>query len=298
MISVIIPTQDRFQALSTCLKSLAQQDNPALLSEVIVVDDHSKIAYEEQIKTIAQQYSLPLIYESNPGRGPARARNYAASFASSEILGFLDDDAVAAPNWLSVIAREMNKPGVTAITGRILPYGKGNVFTKARQLRYELRQKNALAKNSPVTFFAGGNSAIWKQTFAEARGFDLILPLMHDSDLTLRLARQGKHCFYTHDLLIQHAHDRSVRRAIKRSFVSGHYRVEFEDRYPTMDRWSLSSQLHSFRKMAGEAKADPSKTFPALAACLLESIHAGGYLWHQIQRRRPGKVSPVALSDE
>ena len=293
MITVIIPTRDRPADLLACLAGLACQDSRSLLSRIVVVDDNSRRPYGDLITRFAAESGAPVISPADfAGRGAADARNHGCRYAVGEIIAFLDDDAIPAANWLRVIATHMKKAEVSAITGRILPLDEQKLFSRARQLRYELRQRNALAQEGPVSFLAGGNSAIRRADFENLGGFNTAFTAMHDQELVLRLRKENKHCFYVHDLLIRHRHYKGLKLALTQSFRSAYYRLQLERSYSHLQRWSPRGQLRGFSAIMNASRSDPNLTMPALVAAFTEMVHSCGYLWYKSSdrfRRNNGK---------
>jgi glycosyltransferase involved in cell wall biosynthesis len=102
-ISVIIPTYNRQSWLCETLESLAQQTWPADRFEVIVVDDGSEDGTAEIVE---QSFPFPLRYFWQSNQGDAAARNTGVQQSQADILVFLDDDILIAPNYLASLARE------------------------------------------------------------------------------------------------------------------------------------------------------------------------------------------------
>ncbi len=293
MITVIIPTKNRPDDLVKCLQGLASQDAPSLLSRIVVVDDNSRRPYREEIVELAERLKLPLVFPTDfRSSGPACARNHAATYAVGKIIALLDDDAIPAHDWLSVIATRMNDPGVSAITGRILPLDDHHIFSKARQLRYEIRQQQAIANGGPVSFLAGGNSAILRKDFENLGGFNAAFTSMHDRELALRLRRENKSCFYIHELLIHHRHFKGFKNAVTQSFSSGYFRLLLEEHYPDVKRWSAKEQFNSFKTLFKAARAKSGQTARALVAAFTELMHGCGYVWYRARARAERKAQP------
>lgn len=92
MISVVVPTRDRPEALARCLAALARQRTPQTPLEIVVVDDGGgAVAPGAQVVRAG-------------GRGPAAARNLGARAARGDVVCFVDDDCVPAPGWAQALA--------------------------------------------------------------------------------------------------------------------------------------------------------------------------------------------------
>ncbi|MGG2016772.1 glycosyltransferase family 2 protein [Bacillus sp. S10(2024)] len=212
-ITVIIPTRDRLKDLYRCLKGLSD-NNLQLLEEVIVIDDGSKIP----ITSLKEQFNfnLTLIRNDTP-LGAAASRNLGSKFVKSEIIAFLDDDAIPSPDWLDIISKEMlvNRGG---ITGRVLGFDT-DLVSKARQARYNKRY-TSLKHSESVNFFSGGNSAVWTNSFLQVGGFTQ-KGSGGDNGLVLDLARLGFKIHFIPELLILHRNSKGMKTAIKEAYYSG-----------------------------------------------------------------------------
>lgn len=286
MISIIVPTRNRLNDLTNCLQGLALQDSLSLVSEVIVIDDYSEKPYGETVRTLCTQLELPLIYDSNRlAPGVASARNYGASYVRGDVIAFLDDDAIPASNWLRVISDTFREHSVSAITGRILPLDGEKLFSRSRQLRYELRQRAALTHHGDAHFLTAGNAAIRKSDFDQLGGFDVTFEVMHDRELALRLTSMGKRCIYVHELVIKHRNNKGVIAAYRQSFASAYYRMKLEQLYPEVTPWSVAEQWKTFSVFLKAMLADNSQLLPALVTCTTELVHACGCCWYRVLAR-------------
>jgi len=99
-ISAIICTHNRDNYLGAAIDSLLGQDFAGEF-EVIVVDNGSSDRTREVTEKRTSDPRLKYIFE--PTIGLSVARNTGAKEAKSEILAYLDDDAVASPGWLQVL---------------------------------------------------------------------------------------------------------------------------------------------------------------------------------------------------
>ncbi|MBD2313616.1 glycosyltransferase family 2 protein [Desertifilum sp. FACHB-1129] len=112
-ISAIICTHNRDSYLGAAIDSLLAQEFPHF--EVIVVDNASSDRTAEVIAERASHPRLKSVYE--PVTGLSIARNTGANHAQGEILAYLDDDAIATPQWLSILYAAYQAEEKLAIAG-------------------------------------------------------------------------------------------------------------------------------------------------------------------------------------
>ncbi|NEO86519.1 MAG: glycosyltransferase [Spirulina sp. SIO3F2] len=109
----IICTHNRAAYLGKAIKSLLVQDYPDY--EIIVVDNASTDTTREVVDAHLPHPRLRYLYE--PQLGLSVARNTGAQATQSEVLTYLDDDAIASPSWLSTIAAAFTANPQLAIAG-------------------------------------------------------------------------------------------------------------------------------------------------------------------------------------
>jgi len=119
LVSIIIPTYNRYKQLLTCLDTLAQQTYPTDHVEVIVVDDGSTDGTE----AIAEEaFPFTLRYIRQPNQGSAAARNAGAQNAKGTLLIFLDDDMLVEPNYVRGLVEEHHRHPHIIGMGTLRPY--------------------------------------------------------------------------------------------------------------------------------------------------------------------------------
>ncbi len=98
-LSAIICTHNRYKLLPAAINSILSQDIDRQDYEILVIDNSDDA---EQGRQFGAQYSgienFRYVHESTPGL--SNARNVGARMAAAPILAYLDDDAVAPPQWL------------------------------------------------------------------------------------------------------------------------------------------------------------------------------------------------------
>lgn len=109
-VTVVVCTRDRPFQLEACLDALGRQDYSQF--DVLVVDNGSV----DPVSDICRRRGAACIRE--PVSGLTRARNLGARAARGEIVAYIDDDAIAEPEWLGALVREFDAPEVAAVAGR------------------------------------------------------------------------------------------------------------------------------------------------------------------------------------
>ncbi|MBW4526462.1 MAG: glycosyltransferase family 2 protein [Phormidium tanganyikae FI6-MK23] len=116
LVSAIICTHNRDRYLGFAIDSLLAQDFSDF--EIIVVDNASSDRTREVVEARLKDERLRYIYESELGLSVAR--NTGANTAYSEILAYLDDDAIAFPQWLKTIyAAYQGNPRLAIAGGKV-----------------------------------------------------------------------------------------------------------------------------------------------------------------------------------
>ncbi len=90
-ISVVIPAYNIEDLLGKCVKSVASQDYPSELLEIIVVDDGSSDGTGKVADELADRYENVTVYHKENG-GSSSARNLGIGHATGDYIGFVDSD--------------------------------------------------------------------------------------------------------------------------------------------------------------------------------------------------------------
>jgi glycosyltransferase involved in cell wall biosynthesis len=112
-IAIVICTRRRAVALRGCLVAIAKMRRAP--DEIIIVDNTSG-----DDETAAVAIELEAGYLIEPIAGLSRARNLGMGAAKSDIVAYIDDDALPHEDWLDALCRPFADPIVGVVTGGIL----------------------------------------------------------------------------------------------------------------------------------------------------------------------------------
>lgn len=211
-ISVIIPTRNRPEILALCLDALAGQSLSRERFEVLVCDDGSTTNQHTAVRQMSD--FLHCHYLRQEHKGPAAARNMGIAHAASELLLFLNDDAILASGALEnhILAHQHNIGCDIAVLGafnfpddyRSAPFGRvlGN---SGALFDFESLQPRTL---SCYDYFYTCNISVPRALVQAVGGFDENFrgPAAEDVDLGYRLEQKGLRIFFEPKCRAVHEH--------------------------------------------------------------------------------------------
>jgi glycosyl transferase family 2 len=116
-ISVVICCYDaaRVEAVLAAIASARAQTLPP--AEIAVVVDHNP----SLLRRVRREAPDVIAIANKQAKGLSGARNTGVAATRSDVVAFLDDDAVAEPDWLEQLAAPYLEPGVAGVGGTIVP---------------------------------------------------------------------------------------------------------------------------------------------------------------------------------
>jgi len=185
MLSIVIPTCDRADALRECLGRVVDQRAGY---EVIVSDDSRT---DGPRRVVAEFPGVRWL--EGPRRGPAANRNRGASHAKGEWLVFLDDDCLPESGWLEAYGEAITDE-VDVLEGRtVCPLQDGFAF-------YEI------VENVDGGAFWSCNLAVRREKFLELRGFDedFTCACAEDMEFAWRMRKRGLRSVFVEKAAVTH----------------------------------------------------------------------------------------------
>jgi GT2 family glycosyltransferase len=223
-VSVIICAYalDRWVDICDAVKSVMLQRPP--VGEIIIVVDHNP----ELLSRLRAQFPGHRVVANREAPGLSGARNTGVCAARGCLLAFLDDDAVAAPDWVAGMLRHFVKPSVLGVTTRVMPIWQGpRPPWFPDEFLWVLGCTHAGLRSGPVRNLMGGSMCLSRDVFDRAGGFngDLgrrrnKLPLgAEETELCIRAAHAIPHAEFRYDAQVVTGHKVKAERLTWRYFV-------------------------------------------------------------------------------
>ena len=198
-LSIIICSYNRASYIREALSALYNQTDPLEQFEVFVVDNNSTDETPEVFKAWrAKHPNGQFNYITETSQGASYARNTGAKLAKGEWLCFIDDDAIAFPDFVeNIITHTKSHPNVVGFGGKIIPK---YIPSEPKWMSYYVSSMVGNFDYAPTaTPFENGkyplesNMIVAKHVFDQVGGFNTALPGVVG---TLRIGGEGKELFY------------------------------------------------------------------------------------------------------
>jgi glycosyltransferase involved in cell wall biosynthesis len=126
LLSIVIPTHNRFAYLQRCLEALCAEAPRTLDCEITVIDDGSRADIAEKNKALCREKGVGYYYDEQ-NAGAAAARNRGIEISTGEWVAFIDDDVCVETGW-GIRCEEILRTipaDVAGIEGRVIATGSG-----------------------------------------------------------------------------------------------------------------------------------------------------------------------------
>ena len=206
VLSIIICSYNRASYISDALDSLYTQTAGLDCFEAIIVDNNSTDNTAEVFAHWRAAHPKgAFTYLTESKQGASFARNTGAAKANGDWLCFMDDDAVATPDYVkNIIIHIAAKPKAVGFGGRIIPK---YVPAEPKWMSYYVSSLVGNFDYAPTACaFAPGkyplesNMIVKKDIYEQIGGFNTNLPGVVG---TLRIGGEGKELFYK---ILSHGH--------------------------------------------------------------------------------------------
>lgn len=159
-------TMDRWDDILAAANSVRTQQQPA--EALVIVVDHNP----ELHRRLRDALPDVEVVENRRSQGLSGARNTGIDVTDSDVIVFLDDDAVAAPDWLSHLSGAFTHHSIAGVGGTTLPRwdtAKPSWFPD--EFYWTIGCSFTGRQPGEVRNLLGGNASFRREVFAVAGGF-------------------------------------------------------------------------------------------------------------------------------
>ena len=219
-------TEQRWDELLAAVSSV--QGQSVVAGEIIVVIDNNPAL----LARVREALPDVIAEENSGGRGAGQARNRAVGLASGSIVAFLDDDAVATPEWIEQATAAFADPNVIGVGGTIEPiWEEGRPRWMAEEFYWTLgcTYPGLPTEPAPIRNLIAANMFVRREAFLELGGFRAGFGKTgtrsgtEETDLCIRANQRWPESIWLHDPAVAVRHRVSGSRSRLSYFVSRCY---------------------------------------------------------------------------
>ncbi|MDI9829950.1 glycosyltransferase family 2 protein [Streptomyces sp. KAU_LT] len=210
-------TLDRWDDIRAALASLGSQRRPP--DEIVLVIDHCPVLH----RRATERLTTARVVANRERRGLSGARNTGVRAAVSDVVAFLDDDAVAEPSWTERLLSRYDDPRVAGVGGLVVPWwqsGRPAWFPPEFDWVVGCSYRGLPEEPAPVRNFIGANMSFRRERLLAAGGFRTDLgrvgtrPLgCEETELCLRITARDPGAVLLYDPTAAVRHKVPARRA-------------------------------------------------------------------------------------
>jgi GT2 family glycosyltransferase len=324
-LSIIVPTYRRRDLLERCTDALRRQEL-AVPYEIIVADDGGDDGIREFVHDLALR-DRRFRYAYGPHAGPAAAKNHGIARARANLIAFVDDDWIVAPDFVRrTVAFFDEHPERLVMTSRMVAAPSSPFVERVNHFQYETDMRLLLERRNRLghhlrNFVAGthypfrpqaapyisasGGLVLRRVVVEEVGGFDEDLLIGEDTDLAWRMRARGIMLFYNPAIRIVHHYRPTLPASLRQQFDYGVGLHDFVRKAPDhfamlpntlRGAWRFASNLvmRPLKKaLQAESTAQLAAYLPVLF--LLNAAYTAGVVFG-MSRGHPSAASETALA--
>ena len=122
-IAVCVCTYRRNELLERLLRTLPMQETGGYFEfSIVIVDNDAAGSARETVEKVRRELKIELIYEVEPDKCIAAARNHAVGLAHGDYIAFIDDDEFPPQHWLLTMYRAIQLFDCAGALGPVFPF--------------------------------------------------------------------------------------------------------------------------------------------------------------------------------
>lgn len=216
-VSVVIPAFNEERVVVRTIRSILASTYPNF--SIVVVNDGSTDRTEAVLQHAFGEHSLVRII-SQENSGKAQALNRGIAETDADIVVALDADTVFAPRTLRRLVAQFSDERIGAVAGNAKVGNRVNLLTRWQALEYITMQnldRRAFELLNAIVVVPGSVGA-WRRSAVQGAGGFLDDTLAEDTDLTLRIIRNGWRIGYEDTAVAYTEAPETVRNFIRQRF--------------------------------------------------------------------------------
>ncbi len=221
-LSVIIPSRNRCDVLEKTLLALEEQQCPADLFQVIIVDDNSSDNTFDLINEFIRRGNINLQYVKAEGKSAGNARNKGLAKSIGEIILFLDADTIPDKDVITKhlrFHRLFKRP--VCVMGEVIMASELANKSQARlwDTKFDSKRQKILKLN--WWRYRTANSSFNWSVMNSAGGFNDDLVAAEDTELACRLYKLGLEFYYINEIVVTHYHPMDLKGYMEKGALYG-----------------------------------------------------------------------------
>ncbi|QSG14967.1 glucosyl-dolichyl phosphate glucuronosyltransferase [Halapricum desulfuricans] len=219
-VSVVLCTHtlDRYHDLLDAAESVREQTYDDV--ELVLVSDGSEAVTRQFERDFADSEDV-VITELDENSGLLEARNHGAEVANGDVVAFIDDDAIADPEWVDQLVESYEQQDAVAVGGKMVPEwvaGKPDFLPEEFYWLVGVTHRGFGPGGEPNTAGEvrntnGSNLSFLREVFIELNGFDTAIGGRKgdanlqggETELCARLQQEcGKGVWYNPNAVVSH----------------------------------------------------------------------------------------------
>lgn len=249
-LSVVIVTKNRKKSLQNCLNSLVfQTQSPA---EIVIVDNDSNDGTPEMVRNFSQIVNIPVHLVKEKMNGYPFIYNRGLKAARYPWVAFIDDDCVAAENWIQEHSSFLNAhQDANVIIGESQTISN-NIWSLSILILDQHWKKNGVSGNKVIDYeILDNKNIVYSQKFLKENkiNFDtkrssFLLGAAEDSDLGKQIEMNNGKAFFNSKAKIKHQDPTNFKWFLKRYFRSYAAYLYFKEKWPNPPKRSAHIRLN------------------------------------------------------
>jgi glycosyltransferase involved in cell wall biosynthesis len=234
---------DRLEVFTAAIDSVLAQTHRPL--EVVIVIDGNPTLHERIVTKYGDDPSVRIELNAE-NRGISYSRTRGAELATGEVVAFIDDDAVAEPDWIAEHVRVYARTDAVALAGPVLPVWvetEPAFFPAEFSWLVGCTEPGFAADGEEIRNGYGSNVSYRRDVFLDVGGYDVHTGRKgdrhiqaHEAPVGIRIRETyGKGVVYIEDAVVHHTlfeYRGTYRWLLFRSFWQGYSKTILEALYP------------------------------------------------------------------